>query len=265
MPPAPLPSRRAVVARWIATFALPAFTQGIAGASGAGGDAVKVAVAANFAAPAQRIANAFEQATGHRATLAIGSTGRFHAQIRNAAPFHVLLSADSETPARLESEGLAVAGSRFTYATGRLVLWSADANGVDAQGDMLRQGRIARLAVADPRLSPYGAATFQAMARLGVLESLRPRLVRGESIGQAWQFAASGNAQAGFVALAQVWEGGRIARGSAWLVPADLHAPLRQDAALLAPGRQHAGARAFLDFLKGPQARAIIRDHGYEL
>ncbi len=260
-----LPSRRAALARGVAAFALLASAQGSARASGDGPDPVKVAVAANFAAPAQRIAAAFEQATGHRSTLAIGSTGRFYAQIRNAAPFQVLLSADDETPARLESEGLTVAGTRFTYATGRLVLWSADPNRVDAQGEVLRQGRLARLAVADPRLAPYGAASFEAMARLGVLESLRPRLVQGESIGQAWQFAASGNAQAAFVARAQVWEGGRIARGSGWVVPADLHAPLRQDAVLLAPGRQHAGARAFLDFLKGPQARAIIRDHGYEL
>lgn len=234
-------------------------------AAGAHAGDVTVAVAANFAAPMQRIAAAFERATGHRAVLAIGSTGRFYAQVRNGAPFQVLLAADDETPARLETEGLGVAGTRFTYATGRLVLWSATPGLVDARGDVLRREGGARVAIADPRIAPYGAAALQTLERLGLLAALRPRLVQGDSVGQAHQFVASGNAPLGFVALSQVQVDGRIPTGSAWVVPAALHDPIRQDAILLAAGREHAPARALLAFLRGEEARAIIRAHGYEL
>jgi molybdate transport system substrate-binding protein len=226
---------------------------------------VGVAVAANFTVPAQKIAAAFERATGHKAVLAFGSTGRFHAQVRNGAPFHVLLAADDETPQRLEQEGLAVPGTRFTYATGRLVLWSATPGRVDAQGAVLRQGGDAKIAIADPRLAPYGAAAMQAMQALGLAQSLAPRLVQGESIAQAHQFTATGNAPLGFVALAQVMAGGRIATGSGWVVPAHLHAPIRQDAVLLAAGKGNPAAPAFLAFLRSDAARAIVRAHGYEL
>lgn len=225
---------------------------------------VQVAVAANFAAPMQRIAAAFEADTGHRALLSSGSTGKFHAQIRNGAPFQLLLAADDETPARLEQEGLAVAGTRFTYAIGRLVLWSAQPGLVDDKGEVLRKPDAGRIAVADPRLAPYGAAAIQAMTSMGLLPLLRPRLVQGESIGQALQFVATGNAPLGFVALSQVMVDGRIGKGSAWLVPASLHAPLRQDAVLLAPGRNNAGAAALLAYLRGEKARAVMRSYGYE-
>lgn len=226
---------------------------------------VSVAVAANFTAPMQKVAAAFEAATGHRAVLAFGSTGRFYAQVRNGAPFQVLLAADDETPARLEKEGLAVPGSRFTYATGRLVLWSAKPGLVDGQGEVLRQGGAYRLALADPRVAPYGAAAMQVLDRLGLLAAWQPKLVQGESIAQAWQFVASGNAALGFVALAQVMAGGRIDKGSGWVVPAALHAPIRQDAVLLATGKDNAAAAALLAFLRSDKARAIIRAHGYEL
>jgi molybdate transport system substrate-binding protein len=225
---------------------------------------VSVAVAANFALPMQKIAAAFERDTGHRAVLAFGSTGRFYAQVRNGAPFQVLLAADAQTPARLEKEGLAVAGSRFTYAVGRLVLWSAEPGVVDARGEVLKQPGTGKVAIADPRLAPYGAAAVQVMERLGVADHLRPRLVQGESIAQAFQFVGTGNAPIGFVALSQVMESGRIEKGSAWIVPASLHDPLTQDAVLLTTGKDNAAAAALLAYLRGDAARAIVRAHGYE-
>jgi len=226
-------------------------------------DDVQVAVAANFTAPMQQIARGFEQATGHRAVLAFGATGKFYAQIRNGAPFQLLLAADDETPARLEREGLTVADTRFTYAIGRLVLWSAQAGRVDDQGEVLRRGDFAHVAIADPKLAPYGAAAVQALTRLGLLERLRPRLVQGESIAQAYQFVATGNAELGFVALSQVMADGRIVRGSAWQVPEALHEPLRQDAVVLAPGKDQPAAAALAAYLRGAPARAILRAYGY--
>jgi molybdate transport system substrate-binding protein len=225
---------------------------------------VSVAVAANFTAPMQKIAAGFERDTGHKAVLAFGSTGRFYAQVRNGAPFQVLLAADDETPARMEKEGLAVAGSRFTYAIGRLALWSASPGVVDARGEVLRQGAFQRLAIADPRLAPYGAAAMEVLGKLGLAAQLQPKLVQGESIGQAFQFVATGNAQLGFVALAQVMQGGRIDKGSAWVVPAGLHAPIRQDAVILAAGRDNPAAAALAQYLRGDKARAVLRAHGYE-
>lgn len=225
---------------------------------------VTVAVAANSTAPMRRIAQAFERDTGHRAVLAFGSTGRFYAQVRNGAPFQLLLAADAATPARLEKEGLAVAGTRFTYAVGRLVLWSAQPGVVDGRGEVLRTGAFDRLAIADPRLAPYGAAALQVLQRLGLAQRLAPKLVQGESIGQAFQFVSSGNARIGLVALSQVVEGGQLARGSAWVVPSGLHAPIRQDAVVLAAGRDNPAAAALAAYLRGETARAIFRDHGYE-
>jgi molybdate transport system substrate-binding protein len=226
---------------------------------------VHVAVAANFAAPMHRIARAFEEHTGHRALIALGATGALYAQVRQGAPYGVFLSADEATPRRLEAEGLGVPGTRLTYAVGRLVLWSARPGRVDDAGAVLREAAFRRLAVANPKLAPYGAAALEAMSRLGVLESLRPRLVQGENIAQTYQFVASGNAELGFVALSQVQADGRIASGSGWLVPSSLHAPLRQDAILLSPGRDNPAARALLAFLRSDAARALIRAHGYEL
>lgn len=226
---------------------------------------VNVAVAANFTLPMQKIAQAFAEETGHRAVLSFGGTGALYAQIRNGAPFQILLAADDETPRKLEQAGQGVAGSRFTYARGRLVLWSRQAGLVDARGEILRSGNFSRLALANPKLAPYGAAAFAALERLGLLEQLRPRLVYGDNIAQAYQFVASENAQLGFVAMSQVSADGRITQGSAWIVPAELHAPLNQDAVLLAAGKDNPAARALLAFLKGEQARVLIRASGYEL
>jgi len=232
-------------------------------AGGAGAAQVQVAVAANLAAPMQKIAAGFARASGHEAVVVLGSTGKLHAQIRNGAPFEVLLAADAETPAKLEQEGLAVPGTRFTYAIGRLVLWSADAAAVDPQGQVLRQPPRGNLAIADPRVAPYGAAAMETLARLGVLAAWQAHLVQGENIAQAYQFVATGNATLGFVALAQVMADGAIARGSAWIVPPQLHAPLKQDVVLLKPGRANPAAMALIDYLKTDAARTTLRGYGY--
>lgn len=234
-------------------------------AAAAHAETVAVAVAANFSAPMQRIAAEFEKDTGHRAELSLGATGKFYAQVRNGAPFEVLLSADDVTPARLAAEGAAVAESRFTYAIGRLALWSARPAFVDAQGEVLAKGRFERLAIANPKTAPYGAAAIEALGRLRLLDTLKLKFVQGENIAQTQQFVASGNAELGFVALSQVWRDGALSSGSAWIVPAALHAPLRQDAVLLLPGRAKPAALALLDYLRGAKARALIRGFGYEL
>lgn len=226
---------------------------------------VQVAVAANFAAPMQAIAADFEKATGHRVVLASGATGKFYAQIKSGAPFDVFLAADDETPARLDSENATVAGSRFTYATGRLALWSADPGRVDAEGTVLRRGDFKHIALASPKLAPYGAAALETMTKLGLLAPLQPKLVQGESIGQTYTFVASGNAELGFVALSQVWENGEVKSGSAWVVPAALHAPIRQDAVLLARAKDNAAATALMRFLRSEPAKALIRAFGYEV
>ena len=231
----------------------------------ASADEVRVAVAANFTAPMQKIAEAFARDTGHRAVLAFGATGKFYAQINNGAPFDVLLAADEQTPQRLEDEGQGVTGSRFTYAVGSLVLWSAREGYVDPQGRVLPDGDFRHLALANPKTAPYGAAALQTLEKLGLRERLQPRFVQGENIAQTHQFVASGNAELGFIALSQVIEDGRIARGSAWRVPADQHQPIRQDALLLQRGEHNPAARALLDYLRSASAVALIRAYGYEV
>ena len=226
---------------------------------------VSVAVASNFTAPMRKIAQAFEQETGHRAVLSSGSTGGLHVQIRNGAPFQVLVAADASTPLKIESEGLGVEGSRFTYAIGTLVLWSAQPGFVDGTGDVLRRGKFERIAIANPKLAPYGVAALETLSRLGVLQRVQPRLVRGENISQAYQFVATGNAELGLVALSQVVDDGKMVRGSGWIIPADLHAPIRQDAILLSPGKDHPAAIALMGFLRGDKARSVIRSFGYDL
>ena len=228
-------------------------------------DEVQVAVAANFTAPMQKIAAEFTRDTGHKAQLAFGATGKFYAQITNGAPFEVFLSADDETPARLEQEGHAVVGSRYTYAIGRLVLWSAQAGKVDGQGEILKGGAIRRLALANPKTAPYGAAAVETMQKLGVLAQLQPIFVQAENIAQTYQFVGTGNAELGFVALSQVWQDGKLSSGSGWIVPANLHQPIRQDAQLLAKGSGKPAAAALLDYLRGDKARRIIKAYGYDL
>jgi molybdate transport system substrate-binding protein len=227
-------------------------------------DEVQVAVAANFTAPMKLIAVDFEKDTGHRAMMSYGSTGKLYAQITNGAPFEVFLAADDETPAKLEKEGTAVANTRFTYATGKLVLWSAQPGGVDAQGDVLKKNTFSKIAIAAPKLAPYGAAAVETMSKLGVLAALEPKLVTGESIGQAFSFVQTGNAELGFIALSQVYENGKIKSGSAWIVPENLHAPIKQDAVLLTRGKDNKAGAALLTYLKTEKAKAVIRSFGYE-
>ena len=231
---------------------------------------VTVAVAANFTAPMQKIAQAFEQDTGHKALLAFGATGKFYAQIKNGAPFSVLLSADDETPARLEKEGVAIAGTRFTYAIGRLALWSKNPLLVDDKGQVLLsnttdKNSFKKLAIADPKLAPYGAAAIEVLGRMDALAKLTPKLVQGDSIGQAFQFVMTENAELGFVALSQISIDGRITQGSAWVVPQNLYTPLKQEAVLLPLGKNNAAALALMKYMRTDRAQAIIRAYGYTL
>ena len=229
----------------------------------AGAGEIQVAVAANFAEPMKTIAEEFQKAAGHRALLSLGSTGKFYAQIVNGAPFDVFLAADVETPARIEREGLAISGSRFTYAIGRLALWSANPNFVDDRGEVLKKGQFNHIALAAPKLAPYGAAAVEVLEKLGLGVALRPKFVQGENIAQTHQFVATGNAQLGFVALSQVYLDGKLKSGSGWIVPAEFHAPLRQDAVILSRAANNPAAPALIRFLKGARARAIIESHGY--
>ena len=224
---------------------------------------VSVALAANFSAPMQKIAAAFEQDTGHKAVLSTGATGKFYAQIRHGAPFQLLLAADQTTPERLEREGLAVAGTRFTYAIGQLVLWSTEPGLVDAEGTVLHSERFTRIALADPKLAPYGAAALETLDKLGLRQQLQSKFVQGENIAQTYQFVASGNAPLGFVALSQVFADGRIREGSAWIVPAELYSPLLQDAVILKAGADNPAALALADYLRGEKARSIMQSYGY--
>jgi molybdate transport system substrate-binding protein len=233
-------------------------------ATSARADDVLVAVAANFAAPMARLASAYTAATGHTLQLASGATGKFYSQIVAGAPFEVLLSADDETPQRLIAEGHAVAGSAFTYAVGQLVLWSATPGLVDAQGAVLASGRFQKLAIANPKTAPYGRAAVEVLAARGLTAALAPKLVTGESVAQAYQFVATGNAELGFVALSQVSAPGKALTGSMWRVPAALHAPIRQDAVLLKPGVGKPAAAALLQWLRSEPAQVLIRAHGYE-
>lgn len=232
--------------------------------SAAHADEVRVAVAANFATPFKALAPDFEKSTGHKLRVTVGATGKFYAQIKNGAPFDIFLSADEQTPARLEQENETVTGTRFTYAIGKLVLWSAQNQGVDAQGEVLKTGNFKHLALAAPQVAPYGAAAIQTLTQLGLLNALTPRLVQGESIGQTYSFVATGNAELGFVALSQVYGNGKFIHGSGWIVPAQLYQPLRQDAVLLKPGRANLAATALLAYLKTDKTRTLLRSFGYE-
>ena len=225
---------------------------------------LKIAVAANFAQTLKEIGTVFEKDTGHKIAITQGSTGKLYAQISQGAPFEVLLSADDETPEKLIPEGKAVNGTRFTYAIGRLALWSPKPDLVDEGGQVLKTDKFRFLAIANSRVAPYGRAAVQVMQKLGVLASIEPRVVQGESITQTFQFVSTGNAQLGFVALSQISDNGKIKTGSAWIVPENMHEQLRQDAVLLHPGKDSAAASALLNFLKSDKAKKIIAAHGYQ-
>ncbi|MGE8322676.1 MAG: molybdate ABC transporter substrate-binding protein [Pseudomonas sp.] len=225
---------------------------------------VQVAVAANFTAPIQAIAKDFEKDTGHTLVAAYGATGQFYAQIKNGAPFEVLLAADDSTPAKLEQEKAIVPGSRFTYAIGTLALWSAKPGYVDAEGEVLKKNHYQHLSIANPKTAPYGLAATQVLGALKLTDATKAKLVEGQNITQAFQFVSTGNAELGFVALSQIYKDGKVERGSAWIVPSSLHEPIRQDAVILEKGKDNPAAKALVDYLKGPKAAAVIKAYGYE-
>ena len=220
-----------------------------------------VAVAANFTEPAKEIAAAFKQKTGHDAVLSFGASGQFYTQITQGAPFQVLLSADDARPKKLIDDGLAMPGSRFTYAIGKLVLWSKTPGLVTGEAT-LKAATFAKLSICNPAAAPYGAAAVETMKSLKVLEQLQPKLVEGATITQAYQFVETGNADLGFVALSQLTG---PTSGSRWVVPQELYSPIRQDAVLLASGASNEAAAGFIAFLKTSETRAIIEKYGYVL
>ena len=225
---------------------------------------VMVAVASNFAAPMQKISPLFEKDTGHKLLTSFGSTGGFYAQIKNGGPFHVLLSADAETPLKLESEGFGIKGTRFTYATGQLILWSKNPRLIDEKADVLKSGQFKRIAIANPKLAPYGLAALETLNNLGLMSALQAKLVQGENIAQTYQFVNTENAPLGFVALSQVYAEGKLTQGSGWLVPNTLHSPIQQDAVLLKAGQNNPAAAALLSYLKAEKAKNIIQSFGYQ-
>ncbi len=224
---------------------------------------VQVAVAANFAGALDLIGKDFEQETGHRLVMASGATGKFYAQIKSGAPFEVFLSADTATPRKLEEEGLVVPGSRFTYAIGRLVLWSSKPNYVDREGKILTGGNFDHLSMANPKTAPYGVAAMEILKKRGVDAALAPKLVQGENIAQAHQFVVSGNAQLGFVALSQVYKNGQLTSGSAWFIPDTEYQPIRQDVVMLRTAEGNPAATALLAYLKSPAALNVMASLGY--
>lgn len=249
----------------LGVFALAVYTSVASLTFQAHAGSALVAAASNFAEAATRITAAFETETGHQVRISLGSTGKLYAQIRAGAPFDVLLAADQISPKKLDNEGLAVTGSRFTYAVGRLTLWSADPDRIkgDPKG-MLEASGIRSIAIANPALAPYGLAARQALKKLGVWPEVKPRIVTAENVGQAFALTATGNAELGFVAT-PLLEGprGKAIGGSRWDVPSHLHAPIRQDAVLIRRSETNAAARAFLAYLRGAKARAIMTRLGY--
>jgi molybdate transport system substrate-binding protein len=223
-----------------------------------------IAVAANFSEVMEKLEADFEQATGHQLTITLGSTGKLYAQIRAGAPFDVMLAADQERPKLLEEHGHAVPGSRFTYAIGRITLWSPDPERIPEDGEAyLREGLFRRLAIANPDLAPYGVAAREVLDRLGLWETIRNRIVMGEDIGQTRAMVDTGNADAGIIALSSVLSPRNERPGSRWDVPETLYSPIRQDAVLLHHGAANAAAASFLEYLRADRVRATIKALGY--
>ena len=226
---------------------------------------VNAAVAANFTVPVQQIAALFEKETGNTVKFSFGSTGKFYSQIKEGAPFDVLLAADEKTPKLMEKEGLGVADTRFVYAVGKLVLWSAKPGYVDDKGAVLSKGGYNKLSYADPKLAPYGFAAEEVLHKMNLWDSVKSKMVTGESISQAYQFAATGNAEMAFIALSQITKDGKVTDGSWWVVPAELYTPITQSAVMLTAAKDKKAAQAFLTYLKSEKALAIIRGFGYGL
>lgn len=243
-------------------------------ASTAWAEEVHVAVASNFLAPMKDIAAAFEKDSGHSAILSFGSSGKIYAQIRNGAPFQIFLSADQAKPKALEDAGLAVAGSRFTYALGALALLSSQVGsakdgsakaGFAEEGHArLKSGDFNKLAMANPKLAPYGNAAMEVLESLGLKQATKAKWVMGENITQTYQFVATGNAELGFVALSQIMDKGQVNEASSWIIPDELYNPIRQDAILLKSASDNPGAKALLEYLRSEEARTIIRSYGYK-
>ena len=222
-----------------------------------------LAVAANFTLPMKEIAGRFEAQSGHRLNISFGSSGRLYAQISNGAPFQLFFSADQEKPEALVAGGLALADSRFTYAVGGLVLWSPDERAHVADAEVLMNQSADRLAIANPRLAPYGIAAMQVLEALGLESAYRDRLVMGENINQAYQFVDTGNVPVGLLALSQVMAGGELRKGVGWIIPGELYDPIRQDAVMMKAARDSVAAREFMKFMLGNEARTIMADYGY--
>ena len=225
---------------------------------------IKVAVASNFANVLKEIAVEFQKDTGHQLAITPGATGKFYAQIINGAPFDVFLSADDETPRKLAQEGKAITSSQFTYAIGRLALWSPNPEMVDKNADILKTDKFKFIAIANAKVAPYGQAAVQTMQKLGLLAKIEPRVVQGESIAQTYQFVSTGNAQLGFVALSQIFEHGRIKTGSAWIVPEEMHEQLKQDAVILQSCKQTSVCQDLMDYLKSEKAKKMMASYGYK-
>jgi molybdate transport system substrate-binding protein len=248
-----------IISRTVITLTLLLFGQASWSAT------VLVAVAANFSKPMTEIVSQFEKATGHSVKLSFGSSGKFVSQLENGGPFEVLLSADEKGPEKLEQAGLTVPNTRFVYALGKLVLWSSKPNFVDDKGKILMTSNFKHLALADPKVAPYGAAAIDVLKKMKLLEKLQPLFVQGENIAQTYQFISTANAELGFLALSQVIENGKIVGGSSWIIPDNLHAPIRQGAVLMKKGAENPAARALIDYLKSIPALAIINKYGYDL
>ena len=224
-----------------------------------------ISVASNFSGAFEELEQVFEMESGHLIETVFGSSGRFFAQINNGAPFHAFLSADQEKPDALQKAGLVVEESRFTYALGKLVLWSSQSNLVDSSGQVLKQNNFRRLAIANPRLAPYGIAAMEVLENLDLASGIQGKIIQGENIAQTYQFVSTGNVELGLVAFSQVYRQDRIVSGSSWIIPADLYNPVRQDAVLLRRGANNQAAIAFLKFIRSEAGRAIIESFGYQV
>ena len=226
---------------------------------------IRVAVAGNFFKPLKLLAARFEAQTGNKVLLSVAATGKLYAQISNGAPFEIFLAADRKRPAKLVEQQLAAAESQFTYAKGKLVLWSKNPSLIDTQGLRLKSPDLLHLAIANPKAAPYGEQAVQVLKNLGIYEQLESKLVLGQNIGQTFQYVSNGNVQQGIIALSQITKDGKISTGSAWIIPDNLYQAIEQDAVLLNKGKNNPAARAFLAYLKSPEALQIIRSFGYEV
>lgn len=224
-----------------------------------------IAVASNFAKPMTELAQVFESESGHSTKLSFGSSGKILAQVVNGAPFDVFLSADQHKPSAIEKRGLSVPGTQFTYAVGKLALWSNKPTFIDDNSDRLTSGSFNKLAIANPKLAPYGAAAEDVLENLGLKKTLKRQWVTGENVTQTYQFVSSGNADLGFVSVSQVFQNGQLAKGSAWLVPSNLYQPIKQDAILLMHGKNNNAAIAFIKFLASDRAQQVIESYGYSV